>query len=450
MKKRLVCALLAVLMFCLTGCSLMQAKVEDMSEEDAAPYYKLTEQFTNALFAQNYAATYSMLGENLQNLMSEAELQERWEQVLISYGDVVQTDSRKPYWINEEGTIISQVICEHGGCSIQLTFDETNGVAGLWFGLRDEPAPYALAVPQGVVEERVTLGEGTQYPLEAIITLPENYEGTLPAVVLVHGSGASDKNEAIGGCYPFADIAWGLAQQGIASIRYDKRTYTYGNDFSQEQITAMTVQEEVIDDALLAVDRLHGDVRMDSQRIVLLGHSLGGMLAPRIAQSTDKISGMISLAGSARGYLDIVYDQNLALVTKASDQNGLKKEYKKLEKLDSMKDSDTLFGIPVPYLKDLYAHPAKQSLGELSIPMLVLQGKNDFQVSLTDYKSWQDALADYQGATQYELFDNLNHLFVDNTDLKRRGTIAEYLAKGHVAQEVIDTIAVWMEETAMK
>ncbi len=448
MKKRALCTLLAALMLCLplSGCALFQNKVEDLGEAEAAPYYALTDQFLGRLFAEDYASCYAMLGENLQNTMTLQEMQDAWEQTRLTWGDPVEVDARKPYRINGEGTVVSQVVSQHGGCSIQLTFDKNDKVAGLWFGLRETPVSYAVAVPQGVKEERLTLSAGTPYALEAILTLPEGAEGQVPAVVLVHGSGASDRNEAVGGCTPFADLAHGLAQKGIASIRYDKRTYTYGDSYTQEEINAMTVKEEVIDDALAAVDALYKDARIDQNGIVLVGHSLGGMLAPRIAASTDKIKGVVSLAGTARGYLDLVYDQNMALTANASQQNTVKKEYRKLDNLMQMKDSATLFGIPVPYLKDLYAHPVEESLQGLDIPFLILQGKRDFQVSLADYKSWQEALKDYSGGAQFELFENLNHLFVDNSGFKRRGTVAEYLQEGHVAQEVIDKIASWMGE----
>ena len=84
----------------------------------------------------------------------------------------------------------------------------------------------------------------------------------------------------------------------------------------------------------------------------------------------------------------------MAQTDDASQQNVIKKEYKKIDKLKNMKDSDTLFGIPVPYLKDLYAHPVEESLAQLDIPILVMQGENDFQMDTADYKSWQMAGAE--------------------------------------------------------
>ena len=134
----------------------------------------------------------------------------------------------------------------------------------------------------------------------------------------------------------------------------------------------------------------------------------------------------------------------MAQTDDASQQNVIKKEYKKIDKLKNMKDSDTLFGIPVPYLKDLYAHPVEESLAQLDIPILVMQGENDFQMDTADYKSWQKALENYAGEKEFVLWPELNHLFVRDTAFKRRGTIAEYLQEGHVDQAVTDKIASWM------
>ncbi len=448
MTKRILCLLLSLfLLLPLSGCALFQTKVEDMDESDAAPYYSMGEGFLQSLFAGDYAACAALCSETLQGQMSRSDLQSAWENMRLSYGDPVSIESRKPYWINGEGTVVFQVACAHGGCSVQLTYDEENNVAGLWFGLPEEDFPYEVAVPEGVQEYEIVLGEGTDTPLKALVTLPENAQGPVPAVVLVHGSGASDRNEAIGGCYPFADIAHGLAKRGIAAIRYDKRTYTYGNAYTEEEVNAMTVEEEVLQDAQLAIEALDAQEGVDPERVVLVGHSLGGMLAPRIAaENADRIAGIVSLAGSARGYLDIVYDQNMDVAESDAQRNSIKREYRKVENVLSLKDDETLFGIPAPYLKDLYSHPVEDSLASLSVPILVLQGENDFQMHVEDFRSWQDALADYAGPWEAEMLPDLNHLFVDDSAYSRRGSVAEYLTEGHVDEGVLDRIASWIGE----
>ena len=76
-------------------------------------------------------------------------------------------------------------------------------------------------------QEKIILGQGSRFPLKGMLTLPDG-DGPFPAVVLVHGSGSSNMDEKVGKLTPFKDIALGLADRGIASVRYDKRSYAHG------------------------------------------------------------------------------------------------------------------------------------------------------------------------------------------------------------------------------
>lgn len=100
--------------------------------------------------------------------------------------------------------------------------------------------------------EKVIIGEGTEYPLNGLLTIPDGFEGPFPAVVMVHGSGASNMDEKVIRLTPFKDLAGGLAAHGIASLRYDKRTFVHGRKMVKANAAGMTVKEETIDDVLLA------------------------------------------------------------------------------------------------------------------------------------------------------------------------------------------------------
>ena len=154
--------------------------------------------------------------------------------------------------------------------------------------------------------EKIIVGAGTEYPLNGLLTLPEDLTTPVPAVVMVHGSGPSDMNEKVIKLTPFKDLAEGLVKYGIASLRYDKRTFVYGRKLAR---TKITVKEETIDDALLAVKLLRNDPRIDPDRIFILGHSMGAMLAPRIDAEGANARGLILLAGTPYRLEDIVLRQ---------------------------------------------------------------------------------------------------------------------------------------------
>lgn len=158
--------------------------------------------------------------------------------------------------------------------------------------------PPSYAVPLMFSEQEVTVGASTDWPLPATLTLPTG-AGPFPVVVLVHGSGPNDRDETIGPNKPFQDLAQGLASQGIAVLRYDKRTRVYPSKLAS--FPKLTVKEETIDDALAAVALLRQTEQVDQKKIFVLGHSLGGMLVPRIGVADQgTIAGFIVFAGATR------------------------------------------------------------------------------------------------------------------------------------------------------
>ena len=159
-----------------------------------------------------------------------------------------------------------------------------------------------------MIKENIVVGEGTKYPLKGILTLPENASDQVPAVVFVHGSGSSNMDEKVGKLTPFKDLAEGLAELGIASIRYDKRSFAHPFKMLREKV--ITVREETIEDAILATELLRRDSRIDKDNIFIAGHSMGGMLAPRIDAEGGNYKGLILMAGSPRTLGEIMLDQN--------------------------------------------------------------------------------------------------------------------------------------------
>jgi hypothetical protein len=178
-----------------------------------------------------------------------------------------------------------------------VAFDAQNKIAGLRFIPRPAPQQQGaiLSPSEHFREEPVTVGSG-QWALPGTLSLPVGPMAA--AVVLVHGSGPNDRDETVGANKPFRDLAWGLADRGIGVLRYEKRTRQYASTLST--LENLTVREETIEDALLGVALLRAHDRIDPGRVFVLGHSLGGTLAPRIALEDRSLAGLIVMAGATR------------------------------------------------------------------------------------------------------------------------------------------------------
>jgi dipeptidyl aminopeptidase/acylaminoacyl peptidase len=239
----------------------------------------------------------------------------------------------------------------------------------------------AAAEPREVT---LQVGADPKLPLGATLTLPEG-PGPFPAVVLVHGSGPSDRDETVGATHMFADLAAGLAARGIAVLRYDKRTFTYGDRLTND----LTLDDEVIADAVDAVYTLAARREIDGSRIVVVGHSLGGMLAPEIATRAGHVAGVAMLAPPARPPLDILRDQ-LRYLDAPADLRGAVEQAAIVDALP-LPPTEPLYvlGMPMTYWRDWEQHDGIAAAHALTAPILVIQGGRDYQVTADDFALWK-------------------------------------------------------------
>lgn len=303
------------------------------------------------------------------------------------------------------------------------------------------PAPYAD--PAKAREREVTVGSG-EWALPGTLTFPSAGKGPFPGLVLVHGSGPHDRDESVGGAKVFRDLAGGLAARGGAVLRYEKRTKAHG---ARMKGRAVTLEEEVLDDAAAALALLRTQPEVDPRRAALLGHSLGGMLAPRIAASDGKTAGIVVMAGNTRPPEELVVDQLDHLVAfgaaTAAQAAAVKADVAKLRALKPgapEAESATLLGAPLSYWLAFRGIDPPAEAKKLGLPILVLAGGRDYQVTSKDLDGWKAALGSDPRAT-IRLFPALNHLFVEGAG---PSTPAEYEKTGHVAPEAVEAIAAWM------
>jgi dienelactone hydrolase len=263
-------------------------------------------------------------------------------------------------------------------------------------------------------------------------------------------------DESVGKCKPFKDLAEGFAERGIAAIRYDKRSKTYGKEMVKGLGGKLTVNEETIEDALLATQLLRDDSRIDSSRIFILGHSMGAMLAPRIDAEGGDYAGLILLAGSPRRLEEIMQDQQQDYLAKSKGivrwiaGKQIAKLQGKFNNIYTMSDEEAqktpIIGkyIFTYYLKEWGEKPSAQYLEVLSKPILVAQGDKDFHTSVEkDFNGYKELLAGKSNAN-FKLYPGLNHLFMPTIYGDVTKAMKEYKVPQHVVPQVIDDLATWM------
>lgn len=288
--------------------------------------------------------------------------------------------------------------------------------------------------PDTFKERDVTVGDG-EWKLPGTLTVPVG-AGPFPAVVLVHGSGPNDRDETVGGAKVFKDLAEGLASRGIVVLRYEKRTLQHRARIAA--IAKFTLEEETVEDAVKAIALLRSQAEVNGSRVFAIGHSLGGYVAPRIAEQDGKLAGIVLIAANVRPLEDLLVEQMnyMGITGKQLDNaKAFQANVKKLEPGDE--DKPALGGLPASYWVDLKGYDPAAAAKKLAIPMLILQGERDYQVTMTDFALWKTAVGSAKGVVM-KSYPSLNHLFVAGVG---KSLPAEYSQPGHVAPPVIDDIA---------
>ncbi len=421
------------------------------------PLIRQAEAFVDQLQAGQFTNGVARFDKTMASVLPAEKLATTWMAVSQQVGDFEQRHGTRTESLGVHRIVL--VTCEFARdwLDAKVVFNPAGEIAGLFFLPARKPdaqfPPYAKTNEFREVEARFG---AAGWELPGTLTLPKG-EGRFPAVILVHGSGPNDRDETIGPNKPFRDLAWGLASRGIAVLRYDKRTKVHAQKLITEagRLEPITVREETMDDAGYALDWLRQRLTVDANRIFLAGHSLGATLAPRIARDHPGFAGLILLAGSTRPLAQVMVEQ-IEYIAK-SDGNVSEQEKQQIESTRKLAErvaaltekdgtnTQPILGAPPAYWLDLRSYDAPATAAELRLPMLILQGTRDYQVTeKQDLPGWRSALANRMDIT-LKTYPNLYHLFIAG---KGPSTPAEYQIPGFVDEQVIGDIAQWIMATA--
>lgn len=399
--------------------------------------------FLDALDAGDYARAEAMLAPKAREALSGGKLEEVWTVLPKQVG--ARESRSAPRGEQVGGARVVTVTYKHALLALDARIHVD--ADGLIDGFRIVPAAKTPETPVQVSNERFTERAAEVAGLPGTLTLPRG-DGPFPAVVLVHGSGAHDQDETIGPNKPFRDIAHGLAERGVAVLRYAKRNHVRPQDFGPQS----TVDDEVVADAVAAVAVARAHSGVDPDRVHVLGHSLGGMLAPRIAERAPDLAGVIVMAGTARPLHQVVPQQMRWLAAldgevDAREREAIAEVDAQREAIDAMlgggpEPEKPMLGVPAAYWRHLGQYDPVAAAVALAKPMLVLQGERDYQVTeVDDYARWFEALS-ARPDVRFKLYPELNHLFMPG---EGPGNPQEYLVEGRVSDAVIADIAEWVD-----
>jgi uncharacterized protein len=425
--------------------------VNKVNKEDMLT--KIAESLVSNLENGNYKEAIINFDDTMRAQVSADKLETIWKTLLSQCGNFKEEQGTRYEAIGDYDAIY--VICnfEKLVLDIKVVFNKDSQISGLSYTPAKQTTvdttKIAESVPESVVEASVTVGSG-EWALPGTLSMPKG-EGPFPVVILVHGSGPNDRDETIGQNKPFRDLAWGLANKGIAVLRYDKRTKVYADKMRDSK--TITVKEETIDDVTAAVALMQNTKGIDKRKIYVLGHSLGGMLIPRIAEKTQAAAGYIVMAGSARHLEDIILEQYQYILsldkvtTKSKKDEIINSVMTQVTNIKNLKPNDSktekeLLGVPASYWLDLKDYNPAKAAKSIKKPMLILQGERDYQVTLRDFNIWKLNLSSNKNVT-LKTYKDLNHLFMTG---KGKSTPEEYNLEGHVSQNVIDDICSWVKK----
>lgn len=327
---------------------------------------------------------------------------------------------------------------------------ETQEIGGLWF----KPAPHELvealaqadarqkaeqtkAPPPSAASFRAEELEVGQEPflLKGTLTLPLDQGRRFPAVILVHGSGPQDRDESVGPNKPFKDVAEGLASQGIAVLRYEKRTQQYRAKLRND----ISLDEEVIVDAIAALALLRGRPDIDPRHLFVVGHSLGALLTPEIARRAQPVAGIVLLAPPGRPPWDILLEQLRYLQTPPEQ---LAKVEAEVAQLKEGAEGQTL-GVPNTYWRDLASRDGVGTAKKLGKPILIVRGDRDYQVTSADLEVWRAGLNGVAGVEILTIPGD-NHLFMKGAQGKPGPS--EYFQPGHVDPALLQKLVEFVKQ----
>lgn len=309
------------------------------------------------------------------------------------------------------------------------------------------PAPRADTVaPAAAIETPYTITSGA-LALGGTLTVPRGVAGRVPVAVIIAGSGPTDRNgNSVMGIRPnsYAQLAWRLAERGIATLRYDKRGMpgTQGTF----DITRMTL-EDFAADARSAAESLGRDSRFS--RVVLVGHSEGASLALIAARLGAPVAGVAHVSGLGRPLGEVLREQLSRQFDSATivRYDSAMKYYLRGEQPADVPPQLAMLFVPVnqTFMRSLAAFDPPAAIRAVHSPILIVQGETDLQATVADAQRLHAARPD----ARLVVIPEVNHVLKPVADRTMAGQMRTYQDPTvPITPAAVAAIADWIQALA--
>ncbi|MEZ0107982.1 dienelactone hydrolase [Catenulispora sp. EB89] len=396
-----------------------------------------------------WPAIEALFAPNLAAVVSADMIRAAWESEAAPLGDVVEFGGARTEPIDDALTRVSVTVRFAKG---DLTIFIATAGDGLLQGLRiaapGEWAAPSYAAAKQFTEHEVVVGEGP-LAVPGTLTVPRG-AGPFPAAILLSGGGPFDRDGTAGPLKPLKDLAWGLGSRGVASVRFDKVGAVHAGVLAEMlEFTAADEYLPYVRDAFRQLDQHPG---IDSDRVYVVGHSMGAKMAPRAAEAEPRIAGLVLMAADAtpmqRSAVRVV--RYLAGLGVAPQEMVavLEEQAANVERADlssSTPTEDLPLGYSGAYWLDMRGYDPVATAKKLTQPMLILQGGRDYQVTVEDDLAlWRAGIGD-RADVDIRVYPADNHMFAPGSGAS---TPAEYATPANVDSVVVDDIVRWLAPEA--
>ena len=295
------------------------------------------------------------------------------------------------------------------------------------------------SVPAGAPyrAEHVRIPTPSGHVLAGTLTIPQNASGRLPVVITISGSGPQDRDEhlpIVPGFRPFRQIADTLGRRGVAVLRLDDRgTGESTGDFAKAS------SADFADDVRAAIAWLRARPDVNPLRIALLGHSEGAMIAPMVAATDPRLAGIVLMAGPSKRGREVLDHQIRYGIEHDSSIAPAKRD----SAFAASRIAADTTAAPPPWMKFFLAYEPLPTIRKVKVPVLVLQGATDQQVTADQAEAIGAALrqAGNRDVT-VRVLPNRNHLFLPDSIGNPAGYVR--LPSGKIGPDVMGEIANWV------